>query len=123
MSETHKAFDFRGMKGSMLTYIFGIPNIFIDQNKILCQGLVTDAYFSAGIKFDHPKNRLHLLNFTKWLGHPLGHRPNEQNPRFNYIKPHDIYADSRFIPIISIYQQDVNGSHIAITDPNKYSWK
>jgi hypothetical protein len=116
-------FDYFVLRHVKLTLAFGIPNFLHDQKLFSCQHLVTTAYSSAGIQFEHPFRSYPFYNICRYLGHPLGHPKNRVNLRYPYLMDHHIYRDSRFVLKAAVYQDIATGElYLETENLKKYSW-
>jgi hypothetical protein len=122
-SKVGSAFDHSYSVNVILSYMFGLPSIWRNQNQFACQQLAICSYGAAGIRFEHPYRTFPKFNIGRMLGHPFGHTNNGVNPKYPYLMDHHIYRDSRFILKAVVFQdQKTNEYRIEKENLRKWSW-
>jgi hypothetical protein len=112
----------KSIRGEGLTYIFGLPNLFVPPGQYSCHSLVYAAFDRVGVNFPHHLEAAPFFNLGKYLGHPLGHRREKVNPKYPYLRDHHLYQDPRFKSILTLTYAQYSQEIFISRYPPKFSW-
>lgn len=114
-----KPFANLGWRHDFLTYAFGLSPGRIDHRKVSCHGLAFAAYKKVGFSFPHQLKSTPFFNLAKYLGHPIGHPPDEVDINRLYLRDHHLYRDTRFESVLAIFEDEDTKEIKVIHNPGK----
>jgi hypothetical protein len=113
-----------GWKQDLPTYLLGVRARKIDSHTASCHGIVYAAYGKIGIGFPHQLKKAPFFNPARYIGHPVGGSPINNNPERLYLHDHHLYRDCRFHSVLAV-TQDASSEEMKLLvfeKPGKYSW-
>jgi hypothetical protein len=120
-SQVGKLHDGDGWRQDAMTYLLGIRSKLRNPEYVSCHGLALLAYGLIGINFPHSLQSAPNI-VGRFIGHPLGHPKDHVDLKYNYLRDHHIYRDSRFNVTIAVEGNPLLSEVKTVTNPGKYSW-
>lgn len=115
-----RAHDHSELRWNRITFLTGLPNIFIQRNLENCVRTTMEAFEKAGVLFRHRCDLMPVWNYARYRGRPWLHSEMGVSPYYNYLQDHHIYSDPQVELMATVHQED--GAYIMERTRQKYSW-
>jgi hypothetical protein len=121
-SQVGKGFDGDGWKNDAITYGLGIRSKAKNPELVSCHGLAFETYSLVGFEFPHQLQTAPAL-LARIFGYPLGHPVDHVDLKYNYLRDHHLYKDSRFTSVLAVIGDGTSLDSVRTElNPGKYSW-